>query len=606
MLTKQEDRYRESAKTSEEKRKEEYQKSQNANYRAFNSALTRLNKMKKETTFEARSNGLNQLISTISGAGSPESKLERLLFSFYKMKEGDSYPYEDIKDAKGDFIRRSPEDIRDGLKSVLFDEEVKSTVIESSFTIEAVVDWDFTDMARLIKPLYDAFDPAPVINYEIKEEVLAVSIQTVDEKDTRQIKQYMEDIFTVIEYKTESKNIMTTLYEVILELYNDTFGEYPTFYVKQQGPLADYIRNLKTSLFRLKYKAEKEADMKEGPSTMQGEKTAPATFSDIELTRDNIKEKLNGMKAKKKEIKEQIKSLGGIDVEERMEEYQETINSEIEDVKLQLAELKERYDTASAKRKDLEQKRKDLEQKKETLTAVEWKEAGEKIKQLEEELPQYQRTLAIIDEQGIKLRSEMKILQELNLARNRVESELVESFDEQIENLLSLEDKITKLTKELELDDETFRRIKMAYKELPVEEEPKRERKPESITQESRPEQYVGEKYREWITTSTKYQQLILAISRKIDVEMKQMRKYIQSNAKMLSQKESLVDYFKELKQTPIGFSEEDEEGLSTFELVVALNRPTLTDEDLSDLQELIIEALKLKRKLQRIRRKKE
>ena len=594
MLTKQEDRYRESAKTSEEKRKEEYQKSQNANYRAFNSALTRLNKMKKETTFEARSNGLNQLISTISGTGSPESKLERLLFSFYKMKEGDSYPYEDIKDAKGDFIRRSPEDIRDGLKSVLFDEEVKSTVIESSFTIEA----EIGDIAELIKPLYDEFDPAPVINYETIEEFVAISIQTVDEKDTRKIKQYMKDIFTVIEYKTESKNIMTTLYEVILELYNDTFGEYPTFYVKQQGPLADYIRSLKASIFRM-------ADMKEGFTTIEREKTTP-TLSDIELTRDNIKEKLNGMKAKKKEIKEQIKSLGEIDVEERMEEYQETINSEIEEVKLQLANLKERYDTVNSKRKDLEQKRKDLEQKKGTLTAVEWKEAGEKIKQIEEELPEYKKVLVLVDKDGVKLRSEMKILQELNLARNRVESELGESFGEQMENLLALEDKITKLTKELELDDETFRRIKMAYKELPAEEEPKRERKPESITQESRPEQYVGEQYREWITASTKYQQLILAISRKIDVEMKQMRKYIQSNAKMLSQKKSLVDYFKELKDTPIGFSEEDEEGLSTFELVVALNKPTLTDEDLSDLQELIIEALKLKRKLQRIRRKKE
>ena len=93
----------------------------------------------------------------------------------------------------------------------------------------------------------------------------------------------------------------------------------------------------------------------------------------------------------------------------------------------------------------------------------------------------------------------MKILQELNLARNRVESELGESFGEQVDNLLALEDKITKLTKELELDDETFRRIKMAYKELPAKEEPKRERKPESTTQESRPEQYVGEEYREWI-----------------------------------------------------------------------------------------------------------
>ena len=555
MLTKQEDRYKESAKTSEEKRKEEYQKSQNANYRAFNSALTRLNKMKKKTTFEARSNGLNQLISTISGAGSPESKLERLLFSFYKMKEGDSYPYEDIKDAKGDFIRRSPEDIRDGLKSVLFDEEVKSTVIESSFTIEA----EIKNIADLIKPLYD--------------------------------------IFTVIKYKTESKNIMTTLYEVILELYNDTFGEYPTFYVKQQGPLADYIRNLKASIFRM-------ADKGEGFATIGREKTAPA-FSDIELARDTIRERLDGIKAKKKEIKEQIKSLGEIDVEERMEEYQETINSEIEDVKSRLAELKERYDTANAKRKDLEQERKDLEQKKGTLTAIEWKKAGERIKQIEEELPQYQRTLAIIDEQGVKLKSEMKILQELNLARNRMESELGESFGEQVDNLLALEDKITKLTKELELDAETFRRIKMAYKELPAEEEPKRERKPESITQESRPEQYAGEKYREWITASTKYQQLILAISRKIDVEMKQMRKYIQSNAEMLSKKESLVDYFKELKETPIDFSEEDEEGLSTFELVMALNKPTLTDEDLSDLQELIIEALKLKRKLQRIRGKK-
>jgi hypothetical protein len=509
------------------------------------------------------------------------------------MKEGDSYPYEDIKDAKGDFIRRSPEDIRDGLKSVLFDEEVKSTVIESSFTIEAEIE----NIADLIKPLYDAFDPAPVINYENIEEFVAISIQTVDEKDTREIKQYMEDIFTVIEYKTESKNIMTTLYEVILELYNDTFGEYPTFYVKQQGPLADYIRNLQASIFRM-------ADMEEGITTIEREKTAPA-FSGIESSRDSIRKKLNDMKAKKKEIKEHIKSLGEIDVEERMEEYQETINSEIEEAKLQLADLKEKYDIANSKRKDLEQKRKDLEQKKGTLTAVEWKEAGEKIKQIEEELPEYQRILVVVDKEGVKLRSEMKILQELNLARNRVESELGESFSEQVENLLALEDKITKLTKELELDDETFRRIK-SYSRLPAEEEPKRERKPESVTQESRPEQYVGEEYREWITASTKYQQLILAISRKIDVEMKQMRKYIQSNAKMLSQKESLVDYFKELKEAPIGFSEEDEEGLTTFELVVALNKPTLTDEDLSDLQELIIEALKLKRKLQRISRKEE
>ena len=118
MLTKQEDRYRESAKTSEEKRKEEYQKSQNANYSAFNSALSRLTRMKKETTFEARSNGLNQLISTISGAGSPESKLERLLFSFYKMKEGDSYPYEDIKDAKGDFINCTASGIPKGNQNI--------------------------------------------------------------------------------------------------------------------------------------------------------------------------------------------------------------------------------------------------------------------------------------------------------------------------------------------------------------------------------------------------------------------------------------------------------------------------------------------------------
>ena len=593
MLTKQEDKYRESAKTSEEKRKEEYQKSQNANYRAFNSALTRLNKMKKETTFEARSNGLNQLISTISGAGSPESKLERLLFSFYKMKEGDSYPYEDIKDAKGDFIRRSPEDIRDGLKSVLFDEEVKSTVIESSFTIEA----EIKNIADLIKPLYDAFDPAPVINYKSEEEFVSISIQTVDEKDTREIKQYMEDIFTVLEYKTESKNIMTTLYEVILELYNDTFGEYPTFYVKQQGPLADYIRNLKASIFRM-------ADTKEGFTTIEREET-PISDNYIEMARDTIRERLDGIKAKKKEIKKQIKSLGEIDVEERIEEYQEWIDSRIEHFEFRLAELKKKSTTANEKQKKLEQEKNDLEQKKGTLTAVEWKGAGERIKQIEEQLPEYRKLLEIIDKRGVELRSEMKILQELNLARNRVESELVESFDEQMENLLALEDKITKLTKELELDDETFRRIKMTYRKLPAEEEPKRERKPESITQESRPEQYAGEKYREWITASTKYQQLILAISRKIDVEMKQMRKYIQSNAEMLSKKESLVDYFKELKETPIDFSEEGEEGLSTFELVIALNKPTLTDEDLSDLQELIIEALKLKRKLQRIRGKK-
>ena len=41
--------------------------------------------MKKDKTFEARSKRLGKLISAIRGAGSPEVKLERILFSFRKL-----------------------------------------------------------------------------------------------------------------------------------------------------------------------------------------------------------------------------------------------------------------------------------------------------------------------------------------------------------------------------------------------------------------------------------------------------------------------------------------------------------------------------------------
>ena len=76
MVVLKQDKYLESAQTANEKRREEYLKTQNANYRTFVQALKTLEKMKKDKTFGARSKRLGKLISAIRGAGSPQVKLE--------------------------------------------------------------------------------------------------------------------------------------------------------------------------------------------------------------------------------------------------------------------------------------------------------------------------------------------------------------------------------------------------------------------------------------------------------------------------------------------------------------------------------------------------
>ena len=563
MVVLKQDKYLESAQTADEKRREEYLKTQNANYRTFVQALKILEKMKKDKTFEARSKRLGKLISAIRGAGSPEVKLERILFSFRKLKERD-YIVADIKDAENKKI--SAEDVQSRMKSALFDEEVKSTAHASIFTINQPM--EEVQKNKVLDALTEYFNPPPTIEYEEvvtgEEKISKVAVITLDDTDVDNITEYMNDYFG--EYLTDltkqDHEIKTNLYEILLELYVNSFEEYPTFYVKQSGNLAGYIKSLKSQVFRQLQRRDQSS----------GEKK-PEPFGGRIMSKDSLDSAFNGIEeqirllnGRKKELNNQIVQHEDIDLEKEMVNYQNIIDEEISEIEPELKELKERLDSVKTKLKLLRNKEGSLGQ----LTARQ--RLG-----LDPEFEEANKVANIIIRQIDQLKEKLAILQKADSTsiRSAVESSLVKEYQTQIDNIKELDSRILKLKQEITLPRPVKKEIKKIIRRF----DPSKE--------------LEGEMYREYLTTLNTYERILMRVGRKIDLEITQMKSYIKKNSDAL---QNTADYF--IGLTEKEFSMENLDEFEDFEIVLAMNKHSLTDSDMSELQTDIMEALKLRRKI--------
>lgn len=567
MVVLKQDKYLESAQTADEKRREEYLKTQNANYRTFVQALKILEKMKKDKTFEARSKRLGKLISAIRGAGSPEVKLERILFSFRKLKERD-YIVADIKDAENKKI--SAEDVQSRMKSALFDEEVKSTAHASIFTINQPM--EEVQKNKALDDLTEYFNPPPTIEYEEvvtgEEKISKVAVITLDDTDVDNITEYMNDYFG--EYLTDlteqDHEIKTNLYEILLELYVDSFGEYPKFYVKQSGDIAGYLKSLKSQVFRQLQRRDKRS----------GEKK-PEPFGGRIISKDSLDAAFGGVEGeirllneRKKELNNQIVQHEDIDIEKEMVGYQNRIDEEISEIKSELKEFKERFDSTKTKLKSLKNKETSLGQ----LSATEYVEGK---KELDPEIKEANRVLDVIIRKGDKLKEKLAILQKADSTsiREKIESGLMDEYQTQIDNIKELDSRIIKLKQEITLPKPVKKEIKKIIRRF----DPSKE--------------LEGEMYREYLTTLNTYERILMRVGRKIDLEITQMKSYIKKNSDAL---QNTADYF--IGLTEKEFSMENLDEFEDFEIVLAMNKHSLTDSDMSELQTDIMEALKLRRKI--------
>ena len=565
MVVLKQDKYLESAQTANEKRREEYLKTQNANYRTFVQALKTLEKMKKDKTFEARSKRLGKLISAIRGAGSPQVKLERILFSFRKLREQD-YIVADIKDAENKKI--SAEDVQSRMKSALFDEEVKSTAHASIFTINQSM--KEVQKNKALDALAEYFNPPPTIEYEEvvtgEEKISKVAVITLDDTDVDNITEYMNDSFG--EYLTDlteqDHEIKTNLYEILLELYVDSFGEYPTFYVKQSGDIAGYIKSLKSQVFRQLQRRDK------GSSEKKPIGGKIISKDSLDTAFDGIEGEIRLLNERKKELDNQIVQHEDIDIEKEMANYQNRIDEEISEIKSELKEFKERFDSTKTKLKSLKDKETSLGQ----LSATEYVEGK---KELDPEIKEANRVLDVIIIQGDKLKEKLAILQKADSTsiRSAVESSLMEEYQTQVDNIKELDSRIIKLKQEITLPKPVKKEIKKIIRRF----DPSKE--------------LEGEMYREYLTAFNTYERILMRVGRKIDLEITQMKSYIKKNSEAL---QNTADYF--IGLTEKEFSVENPDEFEDFAIVLAMNKHSLTDSDMSELQVDIIEALKLRRKI--------
>jgi len=372
---------------------------------------------------------------------------------------------------------------------------------------------------------------------------------------------------------------MTTLYDVLIELFVESFREYPTFHIKQSGDIAAYIKNIKSQLLRKITMPKKE----ENPM-------AHVKVSGPVISKDSLDSAFSGVEGeirllteRKKELNKQLEKHAAIDIEAEMVNYQNKIEGEISEIKSQLKEMKERFNSTKTKLKSLKEKEDSLGQ----LSATEYVEGK---KELEPDIKEANRVLQIITMQGDKLKEKLAILEKADSTsiRSKIESGLMDEHSGQINNIKELNQKIIRLKHEITLP----RPIKKTMKELVKTFNPNDVKG--NIMVDGKPVPFYGE----YITALTKYERMLISIGRKIGLEMVQMKEYLRKNEKLL---ENTANYFIGLLDSPLYLEEDSDLNL---EVVMELNKKSLTEKDLMDIQEEVKEVLKLKREVIRLTNK--
>ena len=297
------------AAAAAEKKAKEIQGSYNSKYKSWLAVLKLLQRLEKHN-YHGRLRLFGRFGSVVQGASSPKNKHETLLYSLNTLKHKD-FIRSDISRAEGDFVKVPPYEIESKIKEILFKEEITSVVFGIGLTIQSPIDKE-----ELFTAL-DVFTTHSIKFEKIEgtEKDYLMIIYTLDEEDLGPIAEAVKEVTPIINKEAlEEKALTTTLLEVLIELFKDVYGETPTFLVRKEPKIVDYLKSLTAQLKPSPTKGRKTFD-----STPSPEKEPP---SDIEL----VDELVNGILTRQKDLLASI-----IVAEEKMSELREIDIDEVLD-----------------------------------------------------------------------------------------------------------------------------------------------------------------------------------------------------------------------------------------------------------------------------------
>ena len=233
----------ESAKTKKEKNEEEIQDTQNKKYKDWKSLLTKLGKISASKSHSDKRKHFNSLTSSYRGAAKPKVKHERILFSLDKLKER-NYIFDEIKNAKGDFVKISPEELENKIKDLVLSKQVTSVAHGIIFEARPPI---------VREELLQALDDITTHEVKIEDQYekgkegdekgqsYFISVYTLDQSDLKDIDKIVKDKVEVFNsFEGDSYDIETTLLEVMVELFHDVYGEAPNYSIRKEPKLLDY------------------------------------------------------------------------------------------------------------------------------------------------------------------------------------------------------------------------------------------------------------------------------------------------------------------------------------------------------------------------------
>lgn len=611
------------AAAAAEKKAKEIQDSYNSKYKSWLAVLKLLQRLEKHN-YHGRLRLFGRFGSVVRGASSPKNKHETLLYSLNTLKHKD-FIRSDISRAEGDFVKVPPYEIESKIKEILFKEEITSSVFGIGLTIQSPIDKEG------LRTALDMFTTHSIKFEKIEgtEKDYLMAIYTLDEEDLGPITEAVKEVTPVLGFDKEvgiSKHILeekaltTTLLEVLIELFKDVYGETPTFLVRKEPKIVDYLKSLTAQLKPSPTKGRKTFDATPSP-----EKEPP---SDIEL---GVK-LANDVLARQKDIlthiimaKEKMSELREIDIDEVLDKLETETKEESDKTNTIIKETEDKLKTTQAEIKNArtwleatsEGEKEYLYSKPIETWTKEYKkkvEAGTidpEHSRVGERTPYGAATnkldqLVVVGKQLQKVLDEAKAkaerLKKLDIREERKEtqSDMEDNLNEQEENLAKLKDRLVKMKEELFLPKREIVWSHEGKERVSREPKPKPKSKQGGSTTISGPDKLFGKDYATYMTNLATYQQAISKIGQKIEVEMLEMDTYITENKKKLQE---ATNYFKDEIEESKGKVIEDMSDIASLPVILALQKVSLTDTDLEEMQKLVEIALKAKRELKQILR---
>lgn len=591
----------ESAKTKKEKNEEEIQDTQNKKYKDWKSLLTKLGRISASKSHSDKRKHFNSLTSSYRGAAKPKVKHERILFSLDKLKER-SYIFDEIKNAKGDFVKISPEELENKIKDLVLSKQVTSVAHGIIFEARPPIVREellqaLDDITTHEVKIEDQYDKEK--EGDEKGQSYFISVYTLDQSDLKDIDKIVKDKVEVFNsFEGDSYDIETTLLEVMVELFHDVYGEAPNYAIRKEPKLLDYLGAI-TGMLRSKSKGAKGRGIQTSEGVVPefiGEKVLPK--EDITSLLSNIDRTMDRFVEQRVTIEDTISRLQDIDIAQQVKEYNKSIQEGIDSTTEKIEELSERGKELQKKLKFAKKQMKDFDEDAKETDSDGNRTAYGKIKDV---VNQSQKALDIVAEEFDKGVAQLDRYKAQGVGD---EKEFTDAMERQVSEQISQLDKLQKRIKDytVQLDivnpKEKGKTIAEVMEEVESTKPEKIEESKKPIGSRSRtinPKGMEGSVFRQHIYALTEFQQVMQKLSEKLEVEMKEAEEYAKEHEQGIERR---------LKNAAEQVTMEDDEEFSNLLSQLGMEEPSSTEDDLDDIQKLVYRALQLKRKMKKINKR--